>query len=154
MVSSLFFVGGANFRQPLVGLDWWFRDLNFWFLYKLVKVPPPESTGLQTISLPPKPPNHQSKSPIRGRLHFSRMAGSFGHANLRFAEINMGMGQNLTTRGPQVLVLGSTYQGNPFWGYPIFGHGHIFGFFPCWFHRTWKLAIGATSRDPGPELPS
>ena len=27
----------------------------------------------------------------------------------------MGMGQNLTTRGPQVLVLGSIYQGNPFW---------------------------------------
>ena len=30
------------------------------------------------------------------------------------SRVQMGMGQNLTTRGPQVLVLGSVYQGKPF----------------------------------------
>ena len=32
----------------------------------------------------------------------------------------VGCGSKLTNRGPQILVHVSTYQGKPFWGYPIF----------------------------------
>ena len=37
---------------------------------------------------------------------------------------HVGVGQNQTTRGPQVLVLGSIYQGKPFWV-------HMFDPQPC-----------------------
>ena len=41
-----------------------------------------------------------------------------------------GYGSNLSTRGPQVLVLGSIYQGKPFWGYPtlFLTHSHVIVF--------------------------
>ena len=44
------------------------------------------------------------------------LAGAIGRRN---EMTHMGMGQNLTTRGPQVLVLGCICQGKPFWA-PMF----------------------------------
>ena len=45
--------------------------------------------------------------------------------NQETSPLQMGMSQNKTTRGPHVLVFGSIYQGNPFWGYPILTHSQI-----------------------------
>ena len=61
------------------------------------------------------------------------------------------MGQNQTTRGPQILVLGSILQGKPFWafGVPIFDP-HLYN--KCWIpqdrFRLWLSRLMLSTHLP------